>query len=73
MISHRLDTFTYLSPQGFTVNGLCACGFSVRLEPMIEHKQAVQKVQVAHEEHLIKILEQAWIGAVTKCPTILPL
>ena len=60
MISHRLDTFTFLSPQGFTVEGICGCGYKILQSPTLEHKQAVQAVKCTHEEHVIQVLERVW-------------
>ena len=64
MTSHKLHTFTFISPQGFIVEGMCTCGYKTRQPPTLEHKQAMQAVELAHDTHVIEVLERVWIGGV---------
>lgn len=66
MISHRLETYTFLSPHGFTVEGICGCGFKIRQLPTFKHAEAVQTLGAIHDEHVIQVLERSWIGVAVK-------
>lgn len=66
MISHKLDTYTFIGPAGFTVQGMCACGYKILQSPTLQHNEAIQTVQSTHEEHVIQVLERVWTAGVAK-------
>ena len=46
------------------MEGMCTCGYKTCQPATLDYKHAVQVIQLAHDTHVIEVLERVWIGGV---------